>query len=89
VSVDNEHLRRGFLDYDLARAWYRWGLPAVAQQRFENSYHRQWRPAPPPEERRAWRTAAALGALHMRYRRGAPRQAPCAALHAVLAGGGR
>lgn len=37
-AIDNEGLRLGFLEFDLARTWYRWSLPDEAWQRFLSGY---------------------------------------------------
>jgi aminoglycoside phosphotransferase len=85
VSVDHEGLGRGFIEYDLARAWYRWDLPVTAGRRFERSYRVASRSAPPAAaEQRAWRVAAAVKGAHLRYRRGVAAQRGLAALREVL-----
>jgi Ser/Thr protein kinase RdoA (MazF antagonist) len=71
ASVDNELLGHGFLEYDLARAWYRWPMPRWAGERFEGTYRSTVGVGKPaPEEQRAWRVAATLKGFHLRHRRG-------------------
>jgi hypothetical protein len=87
VSIDNEHIRRGFLEFDLARTWYRWPLPADAEGEFACRYTGEIAGSAGSTARvRAWRAVAAIRALHMRYRRGAPLDWPLAAMHALLTG---
>jgi len=40
VLVDNEHLRMGALDYDLARCWVRWDITRQQQRPFCEGYRR-------------------------------------------------
>ena len=37
-AVDNEHMRVGFIEFDLARTWYRWPMPQGAWGRFLDHY---------------------------------------------------
>jgi aminoglycoside phosphotransferase (APT) family kinase protein len=88
VSIDNELLRLGFLDFDLARTWYRWELPIWAQDVFEAEYHKHGRPQPPADQQRAWRVAATVDALYWRVEGGAPLEIPLDALkHLVIDSG--
>lgn len=67
VSIDNERVRIDFLDYDLARTWVRWPMPARSWTRFERRYASWGRPLPTPAEAAAWRvTAAVKSALTLR-----------------------
>jgi aminoglycoside phosphotransferase (APT) family kinase protein len=85
VSVDHEMLGRGFIEYDMARTWYRWDLSATDWQRFERAYRAvSASAAPPGAELRAWRAAAATKGVHLRYRRGLVARRGLAALRDVL-----
>lgn len=85
VSVDHEGLGRGFIEYDVARTWYRWDLPVTAGRRFGRSYRVASGSVPPTgAEQRAWRAAAAVKGAHLRYRRGVVAQRGLAALREVL-----
>jgi Ser/Thr protein kinase RdoA (MazF antagonist) len=85
ASVDNELLGHGFLEYDLARAWYRWPMPRWAGERFEGSYRLTVGVGKlAPEEQRAWRVAATLKGFHLRHRRGAPAERGLALLRLLL-----
>jgi aminoglycoside phosphotransferase (APT) family kinase protein len=85
VSIDNETVGRGYRDYDMARTWYRWPMPASTLARFERAYFAALVVASPsPVERLAWRTAAALKGIHLRHRRGLAADRGLAALREVL-----
>jgi len=64
-AVDNEHMRIGFLEFDLARAWYRWPMPGETWQRFRERYGaRHW-----PADRETapfWRLTAVLCSAYLR-----------------------
>jgi hypothetical protein len=61
--VDNEALSIGFLDFDLARSWYRWELGPEAWRRFLDRYAAHRSELPGEQPFRFWRIAAtALGA---------------------------
>ena len=83
VLVDNEGLRRGFLDYDLARTWYRWPMPDADWRAFTARY-RSWRT---PDDRIAfWRIAAVVKSAHLRAaRHTAGATVPVDRLRALLA----
>jgi hypothetical protein len=66
VLVDNEGLRRGFLDYDLARTWYRWPMSEPDWQGFTERY-RAWRS--PSDAHLFWRIAAVVKSAHLRTAR--------------------
>lgn len=70
VSVDNELLAPGHLDYDLARAWYRWPLPDDLQRRFDDAYAAAAARIPDPATRRAWRVAATVRGAFVRHELG-------------------
>ena len=69
VLVDNEGLRRGFLDYDLARTWYRWPMAEADWQVFTDRYQ-SWRPCSLDADRVLfWRIAAVVKSAHLRAAR--------------------
>ena len=69
VLVDNEGLRRGFLDYDVARTWYRWPMSDGAWHTFVGRY-RSWRTgALADDHERFWREAAVVKSAHLRAAR--------------------
>ncbi len=69
VVVDNEGLRRGFLDYDLARTWYRWPMPARDWRLFTDRYQ-SWRRRPiDPDPLPFWRIAALVKSASTRAAR--------------------
>jgi hypothetical protein len=85
VSVDHEGLGRGFIEYDLARTWYRWPMSVPAGRRFERSYRAALgSAAPTAAEQRAWKAAAAVKGAHLRHRRGLVAQRGLGALREVL-----
>jgi hypothetical protein len=86
VLVDNEGLRRGFLDYDVARTWYRWPMADGAWHAFVARY-RSWRAdAFADDHARFWRMAAVVKSAHLRAaRRTADAVAPIERLRALLA----
>lgn len=74
--VDNEGLRLGFLDYDLARTWYRWPLPGPDWTMLLDRYA-TWRdPAPGLAHAPFWRIAAVVKSAHLRMTRGVPTAIP-------------
>jgi aminoglycoside phosphotransferase (APT) family kinase protein len=100
VSIDNERLRFHFLDFDLARVWTRWPLPAWAWTRFERRYATWGRPPADADAdvdadvdvdvAQAWRVVATVHRAHRLSRaRGADPIATLGALGALraLAGG--
>lgn len=60
VSIDNERVRIDFLDFDLARTWVRWPMPAPARARFDRRYSTWGRSVPGADETAAWRVSAAV-----------------------------
>ncbi|HEY2388549.1 MAG TPA: phosphotransferase [Candidatus Binatia bacterium] len=56
--VDNEAMDVGFLDYDLARTWYRWGLDAPSWAAFVAAYAAAGGAAPHESTAPFWRIAA-------------------------------
>lgn len=87
LLVDNEGLRHGFLDYDLARTWYRWPMREPDWQAFTGRYQ-SWRAHPLDAERRPfWRIAAVVKSAHLRAARGtADATVPIDRLRVLLAG---
>jgi thiamine kinase-like enzyme len=78
ISIDNEHLCCGFIDYDLARTWHRWPMPPDAWQRFGAHYGRE------PVAWAFWRARVLVESVYLR--RGTPGMAgPLARLHAISA----
>jgi hypothetical protein len=68
-AVDNEGLRRGFLDFDLARTWARWPMPETDWNAFLARYAR-WRDEPVAAAAAPfWRIAAIAKSAHLRTRR--------------------
>ncbi|MEO6027231.1 MAG: aminoglycoside phosphotransferase family protein [Candidatus Binatia bacterium] len=87
--VDNGGLRAGFLDFDLARAWYRWPMSDAAWHSFLAGYGR-WRRVPVRAEVvRFWRIAAIVRSAHFRVVRDSRDAATPLRRLRVLAGGGR
>ena len=58
VVIDNEHVRFGFLDYDLARTWYRWPMSEPTWRRFAERYAARRADAVDPARSTFWRIAA-------------------------------
>jgi aminoglycoside phosphotransferase (APT) family kinase protein len=85
VSIDNEHLVRGFLAYDLARVRYRWPMSTAMAHTFERAYGADRRSDSSADETRAWRLVATLKGAHLRHRIGAPNDDAVAALRALIA----
>jgi Ser/Thr protein kinase RdoA (MazF antagonist) len=77
VSIDNERVRIDFLDYDLARTWVRWPMPAVSYERFERRYASSGRTPPATPEAMAWRVCAATKSAFTRL--GTPTVGPALA----------
>jgi len=73
IAVDNEGLRLGFLDFDLARTWSRWPMPEEDWNAFLARYA-SWREEPPdPTAAPFWRIAAILKSAHLRTSRATAR----------------
>jgi aminoglycoside phosphotransferase (APT) family kinase protein len=70
--VDNGGLRPGFLDFDLARCWYRWPMPAPAWRTFLAAYRRRRATTAGCEHERFWRLAAIVRSAHFRVVRASP-----------------
>ena len=69
IAVDNEGLRIGFLDLDLARTWSRWPMPEADWTAFLARYG-TWRQAPAaPAATPFWRIAAIVKSAHLRSAR--------------------
>lgn len=70
-AIDNAGMRIGFLDYDLARAWYRWSMSNGEWRAFLASYA-----GGAPFERDApapfWRLAAVIRSAYFRVGRATP-----------------
>jgi len=84
VSIDNEHLRWGFLDADLGRTWARWRLPAPAERRFLERYESSAGRTVGREALRAWRAVGALVSVAVRVRYGGRPEASLARLRDAL-----
>jgi phosphotransferase family enzyme len=86
VVVDNEGLRQGFLDYDVARTWYRWSMSDAQWGAFVARY-RSWRTGGIPDDHaRFWRMAAVVKSAHLRAARDtADAFVPIERLRALLA----
>jgi hypothetical protein len=66
--IDSGGIRVGFLDYDLARCWYRWPMPPASRRAFLARYAAP-RPAPPSVPATFWRLAALVRSAHFRVTR--------------------
>lgn len=86
VSIDNERLRRGFFDRDLARTWARWRVPAWAEARFLATYAASGHPPASGPARRAWRIVTATERVHVRHRYQSGVDEPLALLLGLLDG---
>jgi aminoglycoside phosphotransferase (APT) family kinase protein len=86
IAVDNEGLRTGFLDFDLARTWYRWPMPEADWRLFLGRYA-TWRdPAPGVARAPFWRIAAVVKSAHLRISRHTARtETPIRRLRELLA----
>jgi len=88
VAIDNEGLRPGFLDFDLARTWYRWPMPASAWAAFLDGYA-AWRdPGAWVRHAPFWCVAALVKSVHVRFERAAAPGVPLRRLRALLAARG-
>jgi hypothetical protein len=68
LAVDNEHMGIGFLEFDLARTWYRWPMSVEAWERFQDRYS-SWRGPVDRENAPFWRLAAVLSGAYVRLLR--------------------
>ncbi len=86
VVIDNEGLRIGFLDFDLARTWYRWPMSEADWRLFLERYA-TWRdPSADAVHAPFWRIAAVLKSLNLRVSRYPTRTAtPIGRLRQLLA----
>lgn len=64
-AIDNEHMKLDFLDFDLARTWYRWALPKQAWGTFLSRYGK-WSSLPSSESEPFWRIAAIAKSADLR-----------------------
>jgi len=85
-AVDNEHMGIGFLEFDLARTWYRWPMPVEAWARFQDRYS-SWCGPVDRQKVRFWRLAAVLSGAYIRLTRlgGARVEAPLGKLRGLIA----
>jgi hypothetical protein len=86
LAVDNEHMRIGFLAFDLARTWSRWPMPVEAWERFQDRYC-SWCGPVDREMVPFWRVAAVLSSAYVRLTRldGARLEAPLDKLRELTA----
>jgi aminoglycoside phosphotransferase (APT) family kinase protein len=87
LAVDNEHMGIGFLEFDLARTWYRWPMSVEAWERFQDRYS-SWRGPVDGENAPFWRLAAVLSGAYVRLVRlgGARIEAPLGKLRELITG---
>jgi aminoglycoside phosphotransferase (APT) family kinase protein len=85
LAVDNEHMGIGFLEFDLARTWYRWPMSVEAWERFQDRYS-SWRGPVDREKAPFWRLAAVLSGAYVRLLRlgGARIEAPLGKLRELV-----
>jgi Ser/Thr protein kinase RdoA (MazF antagonist) len=85
VAIDNEGMRLGFLDYDLARTRYRWPMSATAWMAFLDGYT-GWRdPGDWVRHAPFWWVAALVKSAHVRFDRTDAADVPLGRLHDVVA----
>ena len=84
VSIDNEHLVRGFVDFDLARSWYRWPMPAPSWRRFTRHYQGAADRDVSADALRPWRVVASMTGVRRRHKLGVPIDVALATLRGVL-----
>jgi aminoglycoside phosphotransferase (APT) family kinase protein len=84
VAVDNEGMRLGFLDYDLARTRYRWAMPATAWRAFLDGYA-GWRdPGGYVRHAPFWCVAALVKSAHVRFGRTEAADVPLGRLRKIV-----
>ena len=67
-SIDNEGLKPGIPEADVARTLIRWNLSGQAEEQFLSGY-RELRPLDGfPQQRRVWELVSLLGSVRFRYR---------------------
>jgi aminoglycoside phosphotransferase (APT) family kinase protein len=69
--IDNVGIDLGFLDFDLARTWYRWPMPDAWWRIFLAQYA-TWRPAPLTAGAPFWRIAAVVRSARFRLTQRSP-----------------
>jgi hypothetical protein len=82
VSIDNELLRLGHLDYDSGRTLYRWPLPGWARSTFLRGIYGPHQPSAAVLS--AWQVVAVIESLHLRHSRAMPTAVPLDALLGLL-----
>jgi aminoglycoside phosphotransferase (APT) family kinase protein len=84
--VDNERIGLDAIGFDLARAWYRWALPAPAWEDFYSAYAARLPFSDPLDSLRFWQIVAAARAASLRLRAYPERaDVPIACLRALAA----
>jgi thiamine kinase-like enzyme len=89
VVIDNEGLRVGPLDYDLARCWSRWPMTGTQRQAFCDGY-RQYRSLETFQaHRQFWAIRAMSQSLSVHLKHGKENPQALAALRCIAAGDDR
>lgn len=85
--IDNETLRIGILDFDLARTWYRWPMADSTATAFLDGYAEHRSPAAYLAHFSFWALAVLVDAAHFHLKAGTGRASDALApLHAFLEG---
>jgi hypothetical protein len=87
VAVDNEGMRFGFLDYDVARAWYRWPMAASAWHSFVSAYQEASRRQVDANSWQFWQICAVATSAWLRLAQGTRGlETPLAVLRSLIRG---
>jgi Ser/Thr protein kinase RdoA (MazF antagonist) len=86
IVVDNEHLRVGPLDYDLARCWSRWPMTESLRQAFGEGYQQHRSLEPFAKNRQFWAIRALSQSLSVHLKHGKSNRPVLEALQRVADG---
>jgi len=88
VLIDNEHLRVGALDYDLARCWCRWPMTEYQRQAFCDGYQQHRSLDSFMESSQFWAARALVLSMNVHIKHGRAAPALAEALHRLAEGEG-
>jgi thiamine kinase-like enzyme len=87
-AIDNESMKLGFLEFDIARTWYRWSLSETDWKSFLRRYEK-WNAAPVAQSTMFWRIAAVAKSADIRAQRTSNSDVPMRKLREIISAGAR
>ncbi len=87
-AIDNENMKLSFLEFDIARTWYRWSLSEADWKSFLRRYEK-WSAAPIAQSTTFWRIAAVAKSADLRAQRTPNSDVPIGKLREIISEGTR